>query len=248
MDDHFQSDAVRLAAHACATTGPTSAPAVVLMHGYPSGSGSANAGLTLPQLADTIAATSGCSVLTFSFRGCGASEGDFSIGGWIADIRSAIQEAQHRFDPTEVWLVGFGTGGTLSVQVASEHPEIGGIATLGSPRGLRDWTRDPGRLIRHARGLGLIRSKTFPTSVSAWAKAMKELDSVRDIPKVAPRPILLVHGADDDSVPVEDSRLVAEAAGESADLRVIPAAGHLVRYDPRAIATLLGWLERTAAR
>ncbi|MGB2756224.1 MAG: alpha/beta hydrolase [Acidimicrobiia bacterium] len=248
MDDHFQSDGLRIAAHASSAGPRGRGPAVVLTHGFPSGAGGGStAGLTFPQLADEISSEAGCSTLTFSFRGCGASEGDFSIGGWVADVRAAIAEARRRFDPTAIWLVGFGTGGALAIRVAAEDENLAGVATLGSPRSLRDWARDPGRLIRHSRSLGLIRSEQFPANAGSWARAMKDLDSVRDAGRITPRPMLIVHGADDDSVPVTDARRVAEAAGDSAELRIIPAAGHLIRYDPRAVATLLGWLERKVA-
>jgi len=36
---------------------------------------------------------------------------------------------------------------------------------------------------------------------------------------------------------------LAEAHG-SAELRVITGAGHRLRHDPRAVAVLLGWLDR----
>jgi putative redox protein len=36
---------------------------------------------------------------------------------------------------------------------------------------------------------------------------------------------------------------MAEAHG-SAELRVLDGAGHRLRHDPRAVALLLGWLDR----
>jgi putative redox protein len=55
--------------------------------------------------------------------------------------------------------------------------------------------------------------------------------------------MLVMHGADDESVPPTDSRRLAEAHG-SAELRVFGGAGHRLRLDPRAIAVLMGWLDR----
>ena len=52
-----------------------------------------------------------------------------------------------------------------------------------------------------------------------------------------------MHGDDDDSVPPADARLLAEAHG-TAELSVLPGAGHRLRHDPRAIAILFGWLDR----
>ncbi len=53
----------------------------------------------------------------------------------------------------------------------------------------------------------------------------------------------MLHGSDDESVPVFDARVLADAHGD-ADLRVIDGAGHQLRHDPRAVAVLLGWLDR----
>jgi putative redox protein len=52
-----------------------------------------------------------------------------------------------------------------------------------------------------------------------------------------------MHGSDDEIVPTADSRILAEAHG-SAELQIISGAGHRLRHDPRAMAILLGWLDR----
>jgi putative redox protein len=61
--------------------------------------------------------------------------------------------------------------------------------------------------------------------------------------KLAPRPLLLIQGSDDDQVPALDARALADWHG-TAELRIITGAGHRLRHDPRAIAVLMGWLER----
>ena len=57
------------------------------------------------------------------------------------------------------------------------------------------------------------------------------------------RSLLVLHGSDDETVPVFDARVLADACLGS-DLRIIGGAGHHLRHDPRAVAVLLGWLER----
>ena len=52
-----------------------------------------------------------------------------------------------------------------------------------------------------------------------------------------------MHGDDDDSVPPADARLSPRHTA-SAELSVLPGAGHRLRHDPRAIAILFGWLDR----
>ncbi len=58
------------------------------------------------------------------------------------------------------------------------------------------------------------------------------------------RPLLALHGVDDAEVPVAEARALVDAGGPNAELRLVHGAGHRLRHDPRAIATLLGWLER----
>ena len=45
-------------------------------------------------------------------------------------------------------------------------------------------------------------------------------------------------------MPVSDARALVDAAGGRADLRVIVGGGHRLRHDPRAVAALIGWMER----
>ncbi len=61
-------------------------------------------------------------------------------------------------------------------------------------------------------------------------------------------PQLLVHGEEDEDVPVAMSRsyhAAARAAGDPADLVVLPAIGHMEHIDPSSMAwrVALGWLE-----
>ena len=56
-----------------------------------------------------------------------------------------------------------------------------------------------------------------------------------------------MHGDDDESVPTSDARQLAEAHG-AAELSLFAGAGHRLRHDPRAIAILLGWLDRVRTR
>jgi fermentation-respiration switch protein FrsA (DUF1100 family) len=49
------------------------------------------------------------------------------------------------------------------------------------------------------------------------------------IARIAPRPILLIHSADDDNAttPVEGARKLFAAAGEPKDLWIAPRGGHV---------------------
>jgi putative redox protein len=220
-------------------------PAVVLVHGYPSDASAAViASTALPELAERIAAEMGWVAMALQLRGCGDSEGSFSLRGWLDDLLAAVDHLAADESVSGVWLAGFGTGGALSICAAAANPAVRGVAALGAPADFDDWASNPRRVLEHAREVGLIRDPAFPPSVDQWSRELRELRAVAAAPQLAPRPLLVVHGSDDDLVPVFDARVNVDAHG-SAELRIVYGAGHRLRHDPRAVAVLLGWLDRT---
>jgi putative redox protein len=199
--------------------------------------------VTFPGFADRIARDSGWAVLTFNFRGTGPSEGDFSIEGWLADIRAGIDLLDAREDVIGIWLVGAGLGGSLAIVAAASDERVRGVAAIATPASLRDWVRDPARFLEHARRMGVLHTPGYPDDLTAWAREIAELDVLAAARKLPPRPLLVLHGSDDDVVPLEDARAIADAHG-SAELRVVVHAGYRLRHDPRAVASLAGWLDR----
>jgi putative redox protein len=140
-------------------------------------------------------------------------------------------------------LAGFGSGGALCICEAAVNPTVAGVAAMATPADFEDWARNPRRLLLHARDVGVVKEPDFPADFDAWAQQLGELSSASWAPDVAPRPLLLMHGENDDLVPSMDARILADAHGD-AELHIISGAGHELRHDPRAIAVLLGWLAR----
>jgi pimeloyl-ACP methyl ester carboxylesterase len=247
VDHRFPSSGNLLSAHLARPkmrADVTSVPSVVLAHGYPSDvSATAVAASALPELADRLASEMGWLAMALAFRGCGGSEGSFSLGGWLDDLRAAVDHLRDTEDVSGVWLVGFGTGGALAICAAADDRDVRGVASLGAPADFDDWASHPKRLLEHAREVGMIADATFPADVDEWTRELKDLRAVACASRLAPRPLLVVHGSDDDLVPVFDARVLVDAHG-SAELRIMNGAGHRLRHDPRAVAVLLGWLDR----
>jgi pimeloyl-ACP methyl ester carboxylesterase len=217
---------------------------LVLCHGFPrEAPGGPTAGSTYPQLADRLAEEAGWVVLTFDFRGTGRSPGDFSLSGWLADIRSAVDHLMG-LGVEGVWLAGFGSGGSLALCAAGEDERVHGVAAFAAPADFDAWARDPEAFLEECRRIGVVSSPGFPEWFDDWARELREIRPLALVGKVPPRPVLLVHGADDESVSVMDARALVDAADGQAELRVLSGAGHRLRHDPRAVAVLLGWLER----
>ena len=248
MEVRIPSDGTLLAAHLAhppQRADVTNLPAVILAHGYPSDVHHSDVvAAALPELADRIASAMGWLALAFAFRGCGESGGSFSLKGWLDDLVAAVQYLEDTEPVAGVYLAGFGTGGALAICAAAADARIRGVAALGAPADFDDWASHPRRLLEHSKEVGMIRDPDFPADFDEWADELKELRAVAHAPAIAPRPLLVVHGSDDDVVPVFDARVIVDAHGE-AELRIVSGAGHRLRHDPRAIAVLLGWLDRS---
>lgn len=218
---------------------------IVLSHGFPEPGQKAGApSYGYPQLATRLAAETGAAVLTFDFRGTGESEGDFSLGGWRTDLASAVEAIRSVPGIEKVWLVGFAAGGTLSICAAGEDPSLAGVAAFAPPAEFSEHGGDPRRFVAQARASGIIHSRGYPPDPAAWARELRDVQPAQLVGNIPPRPLLIVHGANDDIVPMTDARELADAANASAELRILAGASHTLLHDPRAIALLLGWFDR----
>ena len=241
----FQSGDLSLVAHlARPPLSGDGRPGVVICHGFPSGpDGGANSVATFPELAFRIATEMGWVAMVPYMRGMGDSEGDFSLDGWRDDVAAAAADLRGQDNVEGVWAVGFGTGASLAICAAAVDPEIRGVAALAAPADWSDWAANPRHLLLHARQAGVITSEEAPTDFGRWSAALREVSAERSVAEMGTRDLLLVHGSDDEVVPPLDARVLASGHG-IADLRMIAGAGHHLRHDPRAIAILLGWLDR----
>lgn len=218
---------------------------VVLSHGFPEPQQKAGTpSYGYPNLATRLAAETGAAVLAFDFRGTGGSGGDFSLGGWRADLAAGVETLRAVPGIERIWLVGFAAGATLSICAAGEDPSIAGVAALAPPAEFLERGGDPRKFVAQARAAGMIRTRGYPPDLGAWAREWRQVRPTLLAAKVPPRPLLIVHGANDDVVPLSDARELAEAATSSAELRILAGAGHMLLHDPRTIALLLGWFDR----
>ncbi len=244
----IQSGDVTLSAYlarpAPSAAGGAGRQALVLCHGFPVTQAQDATATGYHELADRLAADTGWTVLTFSFRGTGRSGGNFSLGGWLADLQAASEALRTTSGVEQVWLCGFAAGGALALCAAGEDDRICGVASFAAPADFGDRAADARRFVAQARGVGLIRDPKFPYDLDGWARQLREIRPLSVIGKIPPRPVLIVHGSNDEVVPLLDARALADAAEGQLDLRVLVGAGHRLRHDPRAVALLIGWMDR----
>ncbi len=176
-------------------------------------------------------------------RGTSGSAGDFSAQGWLEDLVT-VGDAEVGADGT-LWLIGFGFGGAIALRTAARDQRVRGVASIAGPADLTAWVAHYEKVLERCRRSGVISTEGFPPDVEEWAAEIVALAPLDAASRLGSRPLLVVHGSDDAEVPVAAARAVADAAtGGPVDLRIVPAAGHWLRADPRVVATVVGWIER----
>ncbi|MEE8472602.1 MAG: alpha/beta fold hydrolase [Dehalococcoidia bacterium] len=247
----LEVDGIPLAAEFCKphpTQEGQAAPGLVLCHGIPAGPPDpANRGYAL--LAERFC-DAGFATLIFNFRGAGLSGGDFDILGWTRDLAGVLD---YLFDRPEVdrsrfLLMGSSAGAAVSVYAAARDRRVTGLACFACPAefSLVGNPADARRMLDHSREVGSFRSPGFPPSVEDWVAGFGEVSPLRWVDRIAPRPLLLVHGDEDDVVNVSQARALHEKAGEPKELVILPGAGHRLRQEPRAVDVAFGWLKGQA--
>ena len=217
-------------------------PALVVAHGHgASRHGSlAHAQLLYPRY----------SVLMPDHRGHGASAGRYTSIGYLERL-DLIGAATHLralgYGP--IGVLGISMGAAAAILAAADSTAIDAVIADSSFACL--W-----RAVQEsARQRGYPGPITAPLAYLACHTAALRLryrrafgDPVRAVGSIAPRPLLIIHGAEDDLIPVESAYQLYTAAGPGRELWVLPRTGHARALEaaPEAYARrVLEFCERT---
>ncbi len=202
-----------------------------------------------PLLAERIC-RQGFAVLIFNFRGSGASGGNLDILGWTRDLKAAIDYlwTLPEVDRSHLSLLGFSGGAAVSVYVASQDKRVSSVVTCACPAEFTLFTEvnELQSIIDHFRSIGVIRDKDFPHSTEEWLNGFKLVSPINYVAGIAPRPLLLVHGSQDETVEVSHAHRLYAQAKEPKQIVIVDGAGHRLRQDEKAIAAVLDWLKSLA--
>ena len=208
-----------LALHGVWIPAPGSDRAVVILHGH---GGSMDWDI---QRSPAFHAA-GFNVLLFDFRAHGRSEGRLATFGYLErrDVLGAVAFLKER-GVKRIGLLGFSYGGMASMLAAPVCPEVNAVVTDGGPARVRT------AIIGRCFEVGLPRWLARPLAWLAVAATSLRLDvnlfryePIRWVGKIAPRPILFIHGELDQYLPDFDE--LYAAAGEPKEAWRLPGVGH----------------------
>ena len=143
-----------------------------------------------------------------------------------------------------VWGQSF--GGAAALLAAADLPEVGAVVSDAAFYDVRPLLDSE----IHARtGLPPIFTPGLATAVRLfYGLDLDVIPPVLAVPRIAPRPILLIHGTADPRIPVEHAyHLRAATRGPADELWLVPGAGHVLSFatEPEAYAAkVLGLFDR----
>jgi uncharacterized protein len=224
---------------------PGERPTVVVCHGF---KGFMEWGF-FPSLA-TLLAERGMTVVRFNLSGTGMLPGDERVtnpdafrantyGQEVDDLLAVLaatgnEIAPGRVDRSRIGLFGHSRGGGDAVLVAARSPwreRVKALVTWAAIADVDRFSAEQKEAWRREGEHPAVNARTGQR-LALGPALLAEIEELRpdlDIQAAAAArraPWLIVHGEEDESVPVAEGRRLAEAGGGGTELRVIPGASH----------------------
>ncbi|MFN8515835.1 MAG: alpha/beta hydrolase [Chloroflexia bacterium] len=202
---------------------PAPRGAIALGHGF---------GMTRVDLVDLArsAARAGYAVLLFDFRAHGGSEGRRSSIGYH-EARDVVAAARYLRRRPELAGCGIGALGMSMGAAATVIAAARGAGDRGAVVADSGFTSLESIVVGGLRVLYRLPAFPFAPLIVRFGELLlgariREMRPIDHIGRIAPRPLLIVHGERDRLIPVAEGHALFAAAGESAELWVVPEVGH----------------------
>jgi alpha-beta hydrolase superfamily lysophospholipase len=193
----------------------------------------------------------GYHVLLFSYRGHALSDGKrghFTYGDAESrDVDAAVQFLYETKGIRRIGVIGHSAGAVSSIMSAARNPLVGAVVAVAPfnsldevwhtsrpalvPAFVLDWTLLVAEQVRGFR------------SEDVWAEAV--------VDRIAPRPLLVIHGKDDERITESQVRRLFAAAEEPKTLWLVEGATHKGIRDPvldRLAPNVIGFLDKALQR
>lgn len=173
----------------------------------------------------------GFHVAVYGWRGTpGSEEAAHTLGVYERhDLEAAVNAMAARLGSVPIGLLGYSMGGAVSISVAADDPRIAAVCTDSA-------FADPQTVIgEHVHSALRVPAAVVMTPVIALfarrtGARLTDFRPLLAVSRIAPRPLLLIHGEDDTTVPIHHAEQLYAAAGEPKELWRVPGVGHVGAY------------------
>jgi len=175
-------------------------------------------------------------VLRFDFRGSGESRGlseELTISEEIGDLISAVGWLHNKEEVSKerIGVIGLSLDGVVAPMAASQDEEIRDVCTWGTPAELKGLQSTAKNIFGETRiEESMAKSHIDLPSGDRTGRGFlidaSKHDISKSITQISHRPILIIHGAKDQLVPVSHAEKLFEQAREPKEKFVIEGADH----------------------
>jgi pimeloyl-ACP methyl ester carboxylesterase len=193
----------------------------------------------------------GLATMRFDFTGLGASEGDFGTAGFASDVADLVAAAEFLSlcIGAPSLLVGHSLGGAAVLAAAEAIPSVRAIATIGAPadvaHALHNIKGDFEAIETEGQGMVEIGGRPYSLS-SSFVNASYAADLKVAVAKLRV-PILIAHAPLDQTVGIDNAKVLFEAAHHPKTFLSLDNADHLLtrKEDVAYVAAIIAsWVER----
>jgi fermentation-respiration switch protein FrsA (DUF1100 family) len=175
----------------------------------------------------------GFNVLLFDYYGHGADKGGRRISlGYheVNDFLAALDYAERRVPGGRIGVIGYSMGGSVAILGTPRRSEVRAlVADSPFARHADVVAYNVERTLRAPVGRLFVRIVDYYLPLLAGYRHA-DVEPIRSIGALAPRPLLLIHGTADDMIPVDHAYRIFAAAGEPKELWLADGAAHCGAY------------------
>lgn len=173
----------------------------------------------------------GYNVLAFEYYGHGTVVGERITLGYreINDFLGAVAYAKQRAPQTRLGVVGYSMGAAVTIMGTARAPEIEVLvadSAFATHRSAVEYS------VRHTLHLPFALFDWITDLLLFWRAGyhFNQVEPLRDVSRIAPRPLMIIHGLHDSLVNPQDGIDLYEAAGEPKELWLLPDVDHCGAY------------------
>ncbi len=173
----------------------------------------------------------GFNVLLFDYYGHGVAHGQPITLGYreVKDFFAALAYARQRMSDAHIGVIGFSMGAAISIMGAAQRPEIEAVVADSPFATHADVISHAIRRVLHMPGTPFARlADVFLYQRAGYRSA--DVQPLLYVGRLSPRPLLIIHGSADQTVPVSHAYRLYAAAGEPKELWIAEGAEHCGAY------------------